>query len=326
MHAMRRRCMFISLSDPTSICKLFDILVLPILAYGCQVWAIDPKVAENAEKLHRLFLKQLLGVRKSTTNLIVLADFGRFPLQFHCWQHILRYHNRALHLPNSRLVKLALVGSFYQADGSVFCVEPLSNNWGSGVCRFVENYPGQRAIFGELDVTAILDREKERYLSTYRLSTEHSSLQSYRELNPDDQYAAYLSNISCYPNGRTVSRYRCQWSGLRVDTGRFEKLRREHRVCTSCCRCAVEDLHHIMFDCPAYAQIRARHTSLFQHATATVTAVFNTGQHGLLGRFLRKCHVHRLYRLNRPPISVSLCFKAWAQQSWVSHMPLVPLS
>ena len=37
----------------------------------------------------------------STANEIALAEFGRFPLQVHFWQQILRYH--------SRLVKLAMV-------------------------------------------------------------------------------------------------------------------------------------------------------------------------------------------------------------------------
>ncbi len=90
VHAMRRRCISLHLSDPATICKLFDILVLlftfKILSYSCEVWAVNPKVGAKAELVHRQFLKQLLGVRKSTTTHIVLAEFGRFPLQIHFWQ------------------------------------------------------------------------------------------------------------------------------------------------------------------------------------------------------------------------------------------------
>ena len=295
VHAMRRRCIFLGLSDPASICKLFDTLVLPILAYSCEVWAVDPKVAESAEKLHRQFLKQLLGVRKSTNNYIVLAEFGRLPLQFHFWQQVLRYHNRAVHLPNDRLVKRALIDNFYQFTGNISRVEDLSNNWRSGVRRLVSNHPGQRAILGELDASSILDREKEFYLFNYRNTVEHSSLQTYREMNPHYQYARYLSNISCYPNRRSVSRYRCQCSGLRVDTGRFEQLSRDQRVCPFCHDCSVEDVHHVLFDCPSYSNIRAEHPSLFQHTS--VASFLNTDQHSILGGFLRKCRIHRLYLL-----------------------------
>ncbi len=52
------------------------------------------RIGDAAELLHRQFLKHLLGVRDSTANVIVLAELGRFPLCFHWWQQILRYHNR----------------------------------------------------------------------------------------------------------------------------------------------------------------------------------------------------------------------------------------
>ncbi len=105
LSGMRQRCISLHLSDPAT--KLFDILVLPILSYFCEVWAVNPKVGAKAElvRTHRQFLKQLLGVRKSTTNQIVLAKFGCFPLQIQFWQQNLRYHNRVRALPNSRLEK-----------------------------------------------------------------------------------------------------------------------------------------------------------------------------------------------------------------------------
>ena len=53
VHAMRRRCISLHLSDPATICKLFDIVVLPILSYSCEVWAINPKVGAKAELVHR---------------------------------------------------------------------------------------------------------------------------------------------------------------------------------------------------------------------------------------------------------------------------------
>ena len=87
-------------------CKLFDTLVLPILSYACKVWDVNPNVGEAAEVLHRSFLKHWLGVGICTANETALAEFGRFPLQGHFWQQILRYHHRVVVLDNSRLVRL----------------------------------------------------------------------------------------------------------------------------------------------------------------------------------------------------------------------------
>lgn len=109
MHAMRQRCVSLGLSVPASICKLFDTLALPILSYACQVWAVHPRAIDNAEKLNRQFLKQLLGIRNNTSSTIAHTELSRFPVGWHFWQQILHYHNHAVDLPNNHLVKLALV-------------------------------------------------------------------------------------------------------------------------------------------------------------------------------------------------------------------------
>jgi len=95
---MNRRCTLLPISDPGLRCKLFDSLVLHILSYASEVWAVDEKIGDAAKLLHRQFLKHLLGVRDSIANVTVLAESGRFHLCFHLcfhwWQQILRYHNR----------------------------------------------------------------------------------------------------------------------------------------------------------------------------------------------------------------------------------------
>ena len=75
-------------------------MVLPILGYAGEVWAVDTEVGKSAERLHRQFLKHVLGVRGSTATPVVLAEFGRYPSRFHSWQQILRYHNRINNSPD----------------------------------------------------------------------------------------------------------------------------------------------------------------------------------------------------------------------------------
>ena len=108
-----------------------------------KIWAVNPKVGAKVELVHRQFLKQLLDVRKSTTTQIVLAGFGRFPLQIHLWQQILRYHNRVRALPNSRLDKLALIDGFWDMNPP-HRVEALSGNWTSDVRQFLLTHMGNR--------------------------------------------------------------------------------------------------------------------------------------------------------------------------------------
>ncbi len=91
---------------------------------------VDTKCGAVAEALHRDFLRRLLDVRKCTANHMVLAELGRFPLQIHFWQHILRYHHRTIALDNVRLIKLAMVDGFaLESDSSQRQLAALSRRF-----------------------------------------------------------------------------------------------------------------------------------------------------------------------------------------------------
>jgi len=56
-----------------------------MLSYGCEVWS-DHMAHEQLEVVHRTFLKSSLGVSTTTSNYVVLAEFGKFPLEIFWWQ------------------------------------------------------------------------------------------------------------------------------------------------------------------------------------------------------------------------------------------------
>ena len=104
---------------------------MPILSHASEVWAVDEKVGKSAEQLHtQIFLKHIFGVRGNTATLIVLADFGRYPLRFHWWQQILRYHIRINNLPDDeRLIQCAFVEGLH---------DQAYHFWSHGVQRWLQ--------------------------------------------------------------------------------------------------------------------------------------------------------------------------------------------
>ena len=62
------------------------------------------------------------------------------------------------------------------------------------------------------------------WLQSHMLPTnpKYSSLLLYRTLQPEYQYAHYLSEVKCFSNRRLLSRFRIGCHGLRADTGRWE--------------------------------------------------------------------------------------------------------
>lgn len=315
MHAMQRRCAFLGLSDPANKCKLFDTLVLPILSYACEVWATDPALSYACEVLHRQFLRQLLGVRKSVMNEIILAEFGRFPLQIHFWQQVMRYQNRAAKLPPTRLVRLALIDGLVVEDGKTF--DTYDGTWRTQLDLFLEAQPGKPESLEILDVSGIVNFQQQLFNISYRINTGFSSLTLYRSIQPEHQYAQYLSAVKSYPYRRGISRFRCGCHGLHIDTGRFGKgsqhLDRDQRVCQVCHSSCPEDEHHFLFDCPAYTEVRLKHLSLYQQSLPCVASFLSTQHHALLGRHLKKCFAIRHFRLSNQSITMSSCFRVWAQ-------------
>ena len=77
--------------------KVFDSLVKPILLYASETW--EPFLNNDyekwdhneIEKVHAQFLKQILGVNSSTTNILVRGELNRYSLQCEVLKRHIRY-------------------------------------------------------------------------------------------------------------------------------------------------------------------------------------------------------------------------------------------
>ena len=158
--------------------------------------------------------------------------------------------HRVVALDNSRLVKLAMVdGCTVSAIESV--IAATNKGWQYYVGSFLEQHSQQ--LFHSFDVAAVIDREKHWVTFKYFHGDTHSSLLLYRTLQPEHQYAHYLSEVKCFSDRRLLSRFRSGCHGLRVDTGRWENnvhLDRKDRLCLVCSSAHnVEDEQHFLLDC-----------------------------------------------------------------------------
>ena len=106
MHAVQSRCHALKVRSVHLMCHLFDALVMPVMSYGCEVWAVDwlSKMCKDGsfatgaaeETIHRRFLRQCLGVCKSTTTSVMYKDLGRTPISMFWLRMAAQLWNRAL--------------------------------------------------------------------------------------------------------------------------------------------------------------------------------------------------------------------------------------
>jgi hypothetical protein len=78
------------------MCQLLDSLVRPILSHACEVWTgcTGAKGSQQVEQVHRMFLRGILGVNKTTSTFVVSGEFGRYPREHFWWQQTLKYYDR----------------------------------------------------------------------------------------------------------------------------------------------------------------------------------------------------------------------------------------
>ena len=94
--------------------KLFDTCISPILLYGSEVWGPYLNInytnweSTPIEKLHTQYIKRLLRVNRSTTNILTRAETGRNPLMVPILIRNINYIKYMGNKNDSTLVKQAL--------------------------------------------------------------------------------------------------------------------------------------------------------------------------------------------------------------------------
>ena len=137
-----------------------------------EVWGVKSSLGEAAELSHRSFLKCLLGTLKSTSNEIVLAELGCYPLQLRFWQQILKYPQRTFGLDDTRLVSLAVMDRF-MFSGGIAGVDKGAE-WHEQLNSFSMKH--NLSVFTNLTLEVLLTEPSSSTLSNSAVTVHHLAL------------------------------------------------------------------------------------------------------------------------------------------------------
>ena len=234
------------------------MLISPILLYGSEIW--EPylnqtfeKWDSNAiEKVHLSFMKRILGVNRSTTNVLVRGELGRYSLKERCITRSLNYikylnakgdtslvkqaYNYELSKVEERTTFLTTVGQFN---------EKLDEIEGRHINIFQTSIPKLKKSINQVSL-----KEWERNFNcstksdTYRLFKNRPKLEKYLEHITDIRYV------------KTLTKFRLSDHKLMIEEGRKHrpKIDRADRLCPHCNN--VEDEIHFLIDCNKYQNDR----------------------------------------------------------------------
>ena len=238
--------------------KLFDSLVCPILLYGSEVW--EPFINQSddkwdnseIEKVHTQFLKRIIGVNRSTSNIMVRADLGRYPLRSRILLRNIRYLKKIKQKEDKTLVRQAYSYEKIHSEARI----TIENT-----TRSFEN-----------KLKDILNKEITLYnLSNYKLKeyinlvfrenwttklTNSSKADSYKSFKSFPKFESLYEHVNNRKHLNSLTKFRLSDHKLLIEEGRRNRpiLPRNERLCKKCDK--IEDENHFLIKCDLYKNDR----------------------------------------------------------------------
>jgi hypothetical protein len=272
---------------------LFQAIVLPNLTFGCEVWGpwfLHADFGNNAfsnalEKVRLSFLRLLLGLKSSTPSWNIIREVGWYPLQVFVARQLVRWMNKLWSMHASTVARQAMLECWQlYLDGN-------SDNWCGKLHAFFSSVGIQPSAFlvdnpniplySERLVVDILQQRCHRVYLDLAGGLQHGTLLTSKLLQyhfyfgdvvvadgPKWKRAKYL-NLPLDPEQiKLLARFRLSNHYLAVEVGRWRRpdpVPVVMRTCELCGAGSVQDEHHHIFVCPAFAAIRTEFPRLFVH-------------------------------------------------------------
>ena len=254
--------------------KIFDSCVAPTLLYGSEVWA--PYITHDytkwesspIERIHTQYLKGLLEVNRSTTNILVRGETGRNPLFASTLTRNINYIKYLNNKCNSTLVKQAPDYETSKKDNRQTILSLVKIHENTRTLQIANNediwtiskYKLSKAVYEEFN--SLWQGQIPLYTkaATYKLFKDRIKFEN------------DLTNIKNRKQRVTFTKLRLSDHNLLIEEGRRRRPRipREQRLCPLCSQ-KVENEIHFLITCDAYTE----RFELFNRLSTTVPVIFN---------------------------------------------------
>ena len=234
---------------PVITLDLFDTMIKSILLYSSDFWGCLKLPKENPiEKFAMMFCKQILGVQKQTTNVGVLLELGRIPLDIYAnkfaitnWERVKEKHSNNL-----------LLSSYNDAvDENLPWISNIKTLLeGKGMLNFFINSYENKPAFIHKKLFQTLSDEFHQH-AFENLRREQSKLRTYALFKTEIGFEKYLSEIKNPSLRIEMTKFRLSNHKLMIEIGRHKNIPKELRFCPFCPNVVETEMHFILH-CPVY--------------------------------------------------------------------------
>ena len=240
--------------------KLFDSLVKPILLYASETWEpfldndYDKWEHNEIEKVHVQFLKQLLGVNRSATNILVRGETNRHSLLLEVLKRHIKYVKYIKEKEGDRLVTQALNYEQNRVSNKTFLNsilkyrEQLQQAHGQALPYY---HPCENIL--DISEDKLKQYIKDIFHNIWKSKLETSIKgETYKRFKDQMCFEQYL-NYHDRKSRRILTKFRISDHKLMIEEGRHKRIPRENRWCKYCAT-EIEDEQHMLIDCKLYGK------------------------------------------------------------------------
>ena len=177
-----------------------------------------------------------MGVGKYTPNMSLYGDMGWMPCSIKQWSNVFRSWSRFSMMNNNRLNKRVFTWANMYENNRI-------KNWHYRVrAKFKELhldvYCSNDIVLPKSIIKDIKSISFDNYKAEWcnrLMCNEHSKLRTYRIFKNEFKVEKYIYDILPGKYRSSFAKFRCDVAPLRIETGRYENLPIENRICFHCC-------------------------------------------------------------------------------------------
>ena len=249
MYGLLQKCRKNKLSIECQL-DMFDRIVLPVLLYGSEIWGFEN--LDIIERVHLRFCKLILHLKPTTPNFMVYGELGRFPISVMIKVRMIKFWCRILNSSNDKLSFL-----LYKLLYINFNNYGYESKWLISVKSILENCGMSNIwLYQNTSTTDWISSAVEQKLKDQFLQEWHDAVYSsskglcYRIFKKRFELEKYITVLS-FNNLYTFCKYRCGNHRLPVESGRWQNLQRNERLCPLCGSSDIGDEYHYILSCKA---------------------------------------------------------------------------
>ncbi|XP_059066243.1 uncharacterized protein LOC131857578 [Cryptomeria japonica] len=247
LYALQNRCKEAELWDWKTIQTLFRLLVLPVILYGCEVWASSTLDSQwkQIERIQKRLITSKFKIKSTVPYDIMLSETGAAPIEAAAMVHLISYLKRNEQMGEDRRPKVVVNDTLCKRKKTWM---KQNIKWLEKWDIYLNSCPTNRR---EIKVFVM----EKFYKKNWSIGLGRKKQYYINEFNPnyDHLQKVYIGANISWKAKILIAQLRTNSHQLRCETGRWKRPKEiwEERVFPFCISGSVETEKHFILECEA---------------------------------------------------------------------------